>query len=268
MSLAKSWFDHAFRDRAATEQLLRPDLESGLLSQHDYQLAVDFLPGYHRYLPYVHTALWSALAGLATFRYRSRVRFPTTVVTVSAVSGYGIGLWHYFRFHRQFALELEDRQAFLLVLENVNKRLGNQSTLFPQLDERKMFETIMKRKQENGEVLSDGAELLADTDSPTAPSDAIRASPAKEAPVRPKSTWEAIREANAQNAGKHSSWDELRQRHERRRVSDSGQASVGRDQVSDSDSTSPTTSEIEDPRAQAQKEFDAILEAERKAARS
>ncbi|EJF67044.1 hypothetical protein DICSQDRAFT_47689 [Dichomitus squalens LYAD-421 SS1] len=252
MSLAKSWFDHAFRDRAATEQLLRPDLESGLLSQHDYQLAVDFLPGYHRYLPYIHTTLWGALAGLATFRYRSRVRFPTTVVTVSAVSGYGIGLWHYFRFHRQFARELEDRQAFLLVLENVNKRLGNQSTLFPQLDERKMFETIMKRKQENGEVLSDGAELLADADPPTdgvAPSDAIRASPAKDAPARPKSTWEAIREANAQNAGKHSSWDELRQRHERRRVSDSGRES------------------IEDPRAQAQKEFDAILEAERKAAR-
>lgn len=51
MSLAKSWFDHAFSSRQATEQLLRPDLESGLLSQHDFNLAVDFLPGYHRYLP-------------------------------------------------------------------------------------------------------------------------------------------------------------------------------------------------------------------------
>ena len=51
MSLAKSWFDHTFSSRQATEQLLRPDLESGLLSQHDFNLAVDFLPGYHRYLP-------------------------------------------------------------------------------------------------------------------------------------------------------------------------------------------------------------------------
>ncbi len=51
MSLAKSWFDNAFPSRLRAEQLLRPDLESGLLSQHDFNLAVAFLPGYHRYLP-------------------------------------------------------------------------------------------------------------------------------------------------------------------------------------------------------------------------
>ena len=51
MSLAKSWFDHTFASRSRTEVLLRPDLESGLLSQHDFDLSVSFLPGYHRYLP-------------------------------------------------------------------------------------------------------------------------------------------------------------------------------------------------------------------------
>lgn len=49
--MSKSWFDHAFGSRADAELLLRPDLESGLLSQHDYALAVDFLPGPVRYLP-------------------------------------------------------------------------------------------------------------------------------------------------------------------------------------------------------------------------
>ncbi|KAM5530800.1 hypothetical protein V8D89_015541 [Ganoderma adspersum] len=266
MSLAKSWFDNAFPSPARAEQLLRPDLESGLLSQHDFSLAVTFLPGYHRYLPYVHTALWGGLAGLALSRFRSRVRFPTTIVGVSAVSGYGFGLFHYFRQHRKFAQQLDDRQAFLLVLENVNKRLGNQGTLFPKLEEQKMFETIMKRKRENGEVLSPDVEFVPDSDSTTdgvAPSPAARSQPARvgeDSSPRQTSTWGAIREANAQNAGRHSSWDELRQRHERQRVSESGRVPVQQN------SNSP--SEIEDPRVKAQAEFDAILEAERKAARS
>ena len=197
MSLAKSWFDNAFPSPARAEQLLRPDLESGLLSQHDFNLAVAFLPGYHRYLPvcpslfrapphfeprtnphpssqYIHTVLWGGLAGLALSRFRSRVRFPTTVVGVSAVSGYGFGLFHYFRQHRKFAQQLDDRQAFLLVLENVNRRLGNQSSLFPKLEEQKMFETIMKRKQENGEVLSPDVEFVPDSDPTT---DGIVSSP-------------------------------------------------------------------------------------------
>ncbi len=114
---------------------------------------------------YIHTALWGTLTGLALFRFRSRARFPTTILGVSAVSGYGFGLFHYFRQHRKFAQTLDDRQAFLLVLENVNKRLGNHGSLFPQLEEQKMLETIMKRKQENGEVLSPDVEFIPDSDS-------------------------------------------------------------------------------------------------------
>ena len=73
--------------------------------------------------------------------------------------------------------------------------------------------------------------------------------------ARSKSTWDAIREANSQSAGKHSAWDELRQRHERQRVS--GRVAM-----------SQNVPEVEDPRAKAQAEFDAILEAERKAAKA
>lgn len=76
----------------------------------------------------------------------------------------------------------------------------------------------------------------------------------QEPAVRQKSTWDAIREANARNNGRRSSWDELRQRHERQRT-------AGRVQQNES-------AEDEDPRAQAQAEFDAILEAERKVAQA
>ncbi|KAI0721236.1 hypothetical protein C8T65DRAFT_631088 [Cerioporus squamosus] len=259
MSLAKSWFDHTFSSRQTTEQLLRPDLESGLLSQHDYDLAVAFLPGYHRYLPYVHTVVWGAAAGFGLYRFKPKVRFPTTIVGVSAVSGYGFGLAHYFRKHREFARELDDRQAFLLVLENVNKRLGNPNRLFPQLDNNRILESVMKRKQESGEVLAPGVELIGDSTPESLTNGSTPAPKVTEesSPSRPKSVWEAIREANAQNTGKRSSWDELRQRHERERVSD---------RVSVQPQAS-TSSDLEDPRVQAQAEFDAILEAERRAAR-
>ncbi|CDO73217.1 hypothetical protein BN946_scf185007.g272 [Trametes cinnabarina] len=257
----KSWFDHAFSSRQKAEQLLRPDLESGLLTPHDYQLAVSFLPGPVRYLPYIHTVLWGGLAGLAVYRFKPKVRFPTTIVGVSAASGYGIGIIHYIRQHKKFAHELQDREAFLLALDNVNRRIGNTVPLFPQLDRDKLLARIRQRRQENGEVLDPGIEIVSDIGDDTDSSAYVDSNPEgpdlepSHSTGRFKSTWEAIREANARNAGRQSTWDELRQRHERQRA-------VGRGQARQSE----PAEEIEDPRAKAQAEFDAILEAERKAA--
>ena len=45
------WLDSTFTSRARTEQLLRPELESGFVTEHDFNLASSFLPGYHRYWP-------------------------------------------------------------------------------------------------------------------------------------------------------------------------------------------------------------------------
>ncbi|KAL7285204.1 hypothetical protein ACG7TL_000297 [Trametes sanguinea] len=275
----KSWFDHTFSSRQQAEQLLRPDLESGLLTPHDYQLAVSFLPGPVRYLPYLHTAAWGALAGLAVYRFKPKVRFPTTIVGVSAASGYGIGLVHYIRQHKNFARQLQDREAFLIALDNVNRRIGNNVPLFPQMDRDRILARVKARREENGEVLDTGVEIVSDigdsTDS-TALTDNLGSqdsgksssaglsnvadsfgavSEPQEPTGRPKSTWQAIRDANARNSGRQSTWDELRQRHERQRA-------PGRQQARQNE----PTEEVEDPRAQAQAEFDAILEAERKAA--
>ncbi|EIW64380.1 uncharacterized protein TRAVEDRAFT_158572 [Trametes versicolor FP-101664 SS1] len=256
--MSKSWFDHAFGSRADAELLLRPDLESGLLSQHDYALAVDFLPGPVRYLPYLHTAAWGALAGLAVWRFKPKVRFSPTIVAISASTGYGAGLVHYIREHKRFARQLDDREAFLVALDNVNRRLGNAAPLFPQVDRDRIMDRIKKQREQNGEILDGGIEIVSDfgdsADSTASTGTPSSSNASQEPAVRQKSTWDAIREANARNNGRRSSWDELRQRHERQRT-------AGRVQQNES-------AEDEDPRAQAQAEFDAILEAERKVAQA
>ncbi|KAH9858196.1 hypothetical protein C2E23DRAFT_803051 [Lenzites betulinus] len=254
--MSKGWFDNAFSSRARAETLLRPDLESGLLSPRDYALAVSFLPGPVRYLPYLHTAAWGALAGVAVLRFKPKVRFPTSIVGVSAATGYGAGIVHYFSEHKRFARQLEDREAFLVVLDNVNRRLGNTAPLFPQVDRDRIMERIRKRREEHGEVLDAGVDIVTDindsTDSTSFTGTPPPTDASHEPSARQKSTWDAIREANARASGRNSSWDELRQRHERQRT-------AGRVQQKE-----PV--EIQDPRAQAQAEFDAILEVERKAA--
>jgi hypothetical protein len=43
------WMERTFKERRTTERLLAPELENGILTQHDYDLAVNFLPGLHRH---------------------------------------------------------------------------------------------------------------------------------------------------------------------------------------------------------------------------
>lgn len=62
--------------------------------------------------------------------------------------------------------------------------------------------------------------------------------------------WDELRAANIKQAGLNSSWDALRQSHERGRVADATDASQS----------------TENDRAQEQAQFDAMLEAERRAA--
>lgn len=44
-----AWFESNFNTRSRTEQLLRPELHNGLITQHDFDTAVDFFPGSQRY---------------------------------------------------------------------------------------------------------------------------------------------------------------------------------------------------------------------------
>lgn len=49
MAYPVHWLDETFTSRSRAESLLRPDLEAGLITEHDYHLATTFLPGYHRH---------------------------------------------------------------------------------------------------------------------------------------------------------------------------------------------------------------------------
>lgn len=44
-----TWLQSNFNTRANTEQLLRPELEHGIITQHDFDATVDFFPGPQRY---------------------------------------------------------------------------------------------------------------------------------------------------------------------------------------------------------------------------
>lgn len=68
--------------------------------------------------------------------------------------------------------------------------------------------------------------------------------------IWPHARWDDIRTANARNVGRNSSWDALRQKHERDRVAGTEEASFW----------------TENDRTQEQAQFDAMVEEERKRA--
>lgn len=49
--ITAQWLDQTFTSRTQSETVLRPYLEAGTITEHDYSLAVSFLPGRHRYWP-------------------------------------------------------------------------------------------------------------------------------------------------------------------------------------------------------------------------
>lgn len=89
-------------------------------------------------------------------------------------------------------------------------------------------------------------------DQPSIPSEIVftaEATPVASSDDVTINRWDAIRTANARSAGRNSTWDTLRQNHEREKV-------VGIDEASSTN---------ESDRAREQAQFDAMLEAERRA---
>ncbi|KAH9937082.1 uncharacterized protein B0H18DRAFT_1112965 [Fomitopsis serialis] len=128
MAYPIQWLDSTFNSRARAEELLRPDLESGLITPHDYQLATTFLPGSHRY--------WPVLCVLPRGE-RRRGSVPTLLPQTARVTephntlrycgGFLGAVWGQFRradTHATFAKLLDDPVAFSQALENVNRRTG------------------------------------------------------------------------------------------------------------------------------------------------
>jgi hypothetical protein len=135
------------------------------------------------------------------------------------------------RAHSEFVKSLEDRNGFIKSLSNVDRRLGGAGSTKAYLDEANIQEAV--RFPEAGQSSSQ----LTSPESATAT-----------ATNSPLNRWDEIRKANARGSAQNSSWDALRQNHERNRVAGTNEAS----------------SFTESDRAQEQANFDAMLEAERR----
>ncbi|KAH9950498.1 hypothetical protein B0H21DRAFT_819296 [Amylocystis lapponica] len=257
MSYPIQWLDATFRTRQNTEQLLRPDLDSGLITEHDFHLASTFLPGNHRYWPNAFGLLTSgAVAGYGVFSKRSRwtVRRTTILGVVAGVCGTVYGQFRRAKAHWTFTQQLDDPVAFTQALENVNQRTGGVKPLAWTLQ--RAVDAAQKQDMHGNILRPQESSFTPDVDqsvSPDTTSAEIARPPSSssEDSSRPANRWDQIRAANARNAGQPSSWDILRQQHERERVV---KKTVSEDRFDDVDL------------AEEQARFDAMVDAERRKA--
>jgi len=258
MAYPIQWLDSTFNSRARAEELLRPDLDSGLITSHDYQLATTFLPASHRYWPYVFSLAGSAGAGAYQRFYRRPPASLNRTTLFATVGGFLGAAWGQFRradSHATFAKLLDDPVAFSQALENVNRRAGGTRPLGWTLQRAR---EVAQREEMHGNSAAPSDDSWAPEpamgDQPTTPpTSASRPTPptaaASEAQNRLKSRWQEIRVANARGGAQQSSWDVLRQSHERNKVGSNAQEGQQSEELS---------------KADEQAQFDALLEAERK----
>ncbi|THH18412.1 hypothetical protein EW146_g2566 [Bondarzewia mesenterica] len=258
------WFRETFTSRARAEELLRPELENGTITQHDFDAAATFYPSHKsRYMP----VLFGMLGATSVLAYGQFFRRPPMSITrmsssgaIASVIGVLYGQVRIAEAHRDFVGSLDNRSGFFRALENVNIRTGGQRPLGLPI----AHSTIgMKRSMTVAKRLPPpppppASLLYTDAVSPAEGIFLAAPKPAQ-SPVDPSRTgrWGEIRAVNARN-GPRSTWDELRQNQERSRLP------VAPQSADDAGSRSPT-SDMDD-RAAEQAKFDALLEAERRKA--
>ncbi|EAU93064.1 hypothetical protein CC1G_06784 [Coprinopsis cinerea okayama7 len=214
------------RTRQNVEQLLGPERHTNI-TDRDYNRALAFLPGPHRHYNTIGTVV-GAVSGYS-LRHRSwgAARLGG-VVFFSALTGRAVGsAYAVFSFYR-FLNGLENPDGFARALENVQHRLEQPGAIpAPQQSQDDSFSTPVYPETAS-----------SSPSSPAAP------------PAAPTSAWDRIRAANAQQT-QQSSWDALRQSHERSRVPRPPQDGSSDNRFYDSD------------RAAEQAKFDELLEKER-----
>lgn len=202
MAYPIQWLDATFRNRTTAEQLLRPDLDSGLITSHDFHLASAFLPGNHRYWP-VRTFLPQRVVMREVLMYallfRSFRQYGCAAVASGGAAAYGrlyrkppmslnrsmllatlagfcgsvYGQFRRAKAHWTFTQELDDPVAFTQALENVNKRTGGVRPLAWKLQraakvaQNEDMHGNIPRPQEDSEAWTPGADQGASNADPT-----------------------------------------------------------------------------------------------------
>lgn len=261
------WLDQTFSSRARTEVLLRPELEAGVITEHDYAVATTFLPGYHRYYPYAYGAIATTL----TASYGVMVRRPRwshgRMVALSSAAYFLGAVFGQVRravAHAGFVRTLDDRAQFFQALQNVNRRLGGDDNASLEWGDdpaapRQHQHQHQRNEQQKTDMSGDAVPAEQESAWSASPSPVPRNAPSggQSSTSSAQSTrWDEIRAANARNA-RSSSWDALRQQHQRPAVVDTVQPSPG----------SYSGAESDTERIAEQARFDALLEAERKLSR-
>lgn len=180
------------------------------------------------------------------------------------IAGSTYGTFRQFLVHYQFANSLENPQGFIAALNHVDEKLGGggqvgfgfkellakKPEIKPDVDhtdhprDADTFSEAGRIRDEGSTGESSFVIVLVDKNNNVVMK-------ADSDPPRLRTRWDEIRAANSRSTSQ-SSWDTIRQRHERDRL------------FSTSNDSSSTTSTEAHERAAAQAQFDALLEAERR----
>ncbi|KAH6917295.1 hypothetical protein BKA70DRAFT_1555834 [Coprinopsis sp. MPI-PUGE-AT-0042] len=230
------FLERTFRSRAKAEELLNPEREAVTINPSDYEATVSYFPNKLR--RNYNTIGTIAGAGLG-YTLRQPKWTPGrlgTVVFMSALTGRAVGSAYSVFSAYNFFRTLQDPAGFGKAIDNVKQRIEHPgsvpsatSDLPPAEDAPAPIPPV----------------LTSSNDSPDAPAPTSGA---------PAGAWDRIRAANTKQA-RQSSWDSLRQTHERTNIptaqKQASSAEQGNRFYDDTD------------RAAEQAKFDELLEKER-----
>ncbi|KAF8974013.1 hypothetical protein BDZ97DRAFT_1777987 [Flammula alnicola] len=196
--------DSVFRSKTITEALLSPEREAGNITPHDYEASLNFLPNYHRQYPVLGAVAATALI----YSFRSpkwnQVKSAATIFTFG-FGGYGFGKMAFLSAHFNYLRSIENPHGFQKAMEHVQAQVGAPKAGI-----------IIERPYEISPDDLD-PDHTPDNESqlilPTASDSQSGKAPAQ----KPHTKWDEIRAANNRTA-QNSSWDSLRQKHEREAV--------------------------------------------------
>ncbi|KAG6842578.1 hypothetical protein C0991_000104 [Blastosporella zonata] len=223
------WIERTFGSRTATEALLTPERDAGNVSHNDYNAAVNFAAGSYPYYRFLGGIL--AIPVTLSLR-RPSWTIPRTfgVLVATTLAGSFGGQAMTFSAHLRFIRSLEDPSGFAQAIENIQKNSPipvPPGPVIVRAGNRSVFDSTEQ--------------------SPTNPSPVTSNSPTK---------WDQIRTVNS-HTSTNSSWDALRQNHERSRVPSSTTASQS------ADDTDAFQRSCDNDRAAEQAKFNELLERER-----
>lgn len=128
-----------FNSRARVESLLGPELAAGNISSHDYEAAINFLPGFHRYYGVGIPALYrkqhlpsftlqlllstAALSAIYVFRKPSWSQMRTLgIATGGAFGSLALGNALTLKSHFDFVRSLNNPGGFARAIEHIQQQ--------------------------------------------------------------------------------------------------------------------------------------------------